>query len=254
MAGAALAQQGSNWIDPPAKSGASAAGGERAKGPAKPSTKAAAKPTRPEAESEASSRRETHRHDRARAAEMRRARRAAIRERAREHAHARTYVRTYADAARIDRPAPPPAASPARAEPDRRFSGWAVAARRLSLDYLDSVSAPSGTALAAAPHFYGSRVRFHGRTMSIGALMAEKRRFVRRWPERRYEPQGEPKVACDGPSATCLVRVVHDFTAVSPARGARSRGIAELTLTVDFSSGQPVIVAESSRVLSRAGA
>ena len=84
--------------------------------------------------------------------------------------------------------------------------------------------------------------------------MAEKRNFMRRWPERHYEPQGEPRVACDGASATCLVRVVHDFTAVSPARGARSQGVAELTLTVSFANGAPVIVSEASRVLSRAGA
>ena len=261
--GAALAQQGSNWVDPPAKSGASG-GSERAK----PAAKA---PPRFEAEPEAGSRahraaassaarresrrqdparqehaRQEHaRQDRSRAAEMRRARRAAIRERAR--------AENEANMARAERPAPPPARM-SRAEPDPRFSDWAVTARRLSLDYLDSVSAPNGAALAAAPRFYGGSVRFHGRTMSIGALMAEKRNFMRRWPERRYEPQGEPRVACDGASATCLVRVVHDFTAVSPARGARSQGVAELTLTVSFANGAPVIVSEASRVLSRAGA
>lgn len=261
--GAALAQQGSNWVDPPAKSGASG-GSERAK----PATKA---PPRFEAEPEAASRahraaaasaarresrrqdqarqenaRQEHaRQDRSRAAEMRRARRAAIRERAR--------AENDANLARAERPAPPPARM-SRAEPDPRFSDWAVTARRLSLDYLDSVSAPNGAALAAAPHFYGGSVRFHGRTLSIGALMAEKRNFMRRWPERHYEPQGEPRVACDGASATCLVRVVHDFTAVSPARGARSQGVAELTLTVSFANGAPVIVSEASRVLSRAGA
>ncbi len=253
VTGSALAQ-GSNWIDPPAKSD-SAAGGERRKGAEtsapETATRTAAKPARPEAEPEAphraaaTSRRETRRDDRARAAGMRRARRDAIRERARAQSRA----------ARIDRPAPSlPATSMARGEPDARFSDWAVTARRLSLDYLDSVSAPNGAMLADAPRFYGPQVRFFGRTMSLGALMAEKRSFVRRWPERRYEPQGEPKVACDGASATCQVRIVHDFTALSPARGARSQGLAELTLTVSFADGRPVIVSESSRVLSRAGA
>ena len=256
--GAALAQQGSNWVDPPAKSGASG-GSERAK----PATKA---PPRFEAEPEAASRahraaaasaarresrrqdqarQENARQDRSRAAEMRRARRAAIRERAR--------AENDANLARAERSAPPPARM-SRAEPDPRFSDWAVTARRLSLDYLDSVSAPNGAALAAEPRFYGGSVRFHGRTLSIGALMAEKRNFMRRWPERHYEAKGEPRVACDGASATCLVRVVHDFTAVSPARGARSQGVAELTLTVSFANGAPVIVSEASRVLSRAGA
>lgn len=255
--GAALAQSGSNWVDPPGKSGSSASEGERVKPAAKPSSKPG-----PRFEAEADgrthahrsaapspARRETRRHDRTRAAEMRRERRAAIRERAREQGQAHT-ARTERLA---ERPAPPPARM-ARSEPDPRFSDWAVTARRLSLDYLDSVSAPNGAMLASAPRFYGSTVRFHGRVMSIGALLAEKRRFARRWPERRYEPQVEPRVACDGASATCLVRVVHDFTAQSPTRGGRSQGVAELTLTVSFAGGPPVIVAESSRVLSRAGA
>ncbi|AMB44700.1 MULTISPECIES: hypothetical protein [Methylobacteriaceae] len=251
-AGGALAQQGSNWIDPPAKSGPAPAGGERAKPAAKSAPRFEAEPEaaprsrRAAAASHSPARRDMHRQDRTRAAEMRRARRAAIRERAREESHAHT--------ARMHRPAPPPAANMARAEPDPRFSDWAVAARRLSLGYLDSVSAPNGAMLSAAPRFYGSTVRFHGRVMTINALLSEKRRFALRWPERRYEPHGEPRIACDGPSGTCLVRIVHDFTAVSPARGARSQGVAELTLTVSFAGGAPVIVSESSRVLSRAGA
>jgi hypothetical protein len=251
--GTALAQSGSNWVDPPAKSDPAPAASERAKPAAKPGPRFEAEPeARARAHREAASppaRRETRRHDRTRAAEMRRARRAAIRERAREQEHTRTARTERA----LERPAPPPARM-VRSEPDPRFGDWAVTARRLSLDYLDSVSAPNGAMLASAPRFYGGPVRFHGRMMSLGALLAEKRRFARRWPERRYEPQGEPRVACDGQSATCQVRVVHDFTALSPSRGARSQGVAELTLTVSFAGGAPVIVSESSRVLSRAGA
>jgi hypothetical protein len=228
--GTALAQSGSNWVDPPAKSEPAPAASERAKPAAKPGPRFEAEPeARARAHREAASppaRRETRRHEHTRTARTERA---------------------------LERPAPPPARM-ARSEPDPRFGDWAVTARRLSLDYLDSVSAPNGAMLASAPRFYGGPVRFHGRMMSLGALLAEKRRFARRWPERRYEPQGEPRVACDGQSATCQVRVVHDFTALSPSRGARSQGVAELTLTVSFAGGAPVIVSESSRVLSRAGA
>ena len=221
--GVALAQQGSNWIDPPAKSDKPSAGSERAKPAAKPAERA-------ETEAASGSRRSM-------------AVAPARRERARELSSART--------ARSYRPALPATAPVARAEPDPRFSDWAVAAQRLSLDYLASVSAPNGAMLAAAPRFYDKRVVFYGRPLSVGGLMAEKQRFAQRWPERRYEAQGAPQVACDGPSATCVVRTIHDFTAISPARGARSRGVAELILTVSFASGRPVIVSETSRVLSR---
>ncbi|MGX5773288.1 hypothetical protein [Methylorubrum zatmanii] len=244
--GVALAQQGSNWIDPPAKSDKPSTGSERAKPAAKPAERTEAEAASGSASrrtTAAPARRQARRHDRSHAAESRRTRRAERRERARELSSART--------ARSYRPALPATAPVARAEPDPRFSDWAVAAQRLSLDYLASVSAPNGAMLAAAPRFYDNRVVFYGRPLSVGALMAEKQRFAQRWPERRYEAQGAPQVACDGPSATCVVRTVHDFTAISPARGARSRGVAELILTVSFAGGRPVIVSETSRVLSR---
>ncbi|MEE7473862.1 hypothetical protein MPAR168_15915 [Methylorubrum populi] len=251
----AQAQQSPNWVDPPAKSGSPGTGAERTKPAPEAGNRSEAAPDeaaetrRAAAPTRRSARRQERAYgrtaDRDHAAEAHRGRRAAIRERAR------------AQAARTHRPmspamTPPPAAL-ARSEPDPRFSDWAIAAQRLSLDYLASISAPNGAMLASAPRFYGGQVRFHGRNLAIPALMAEKRRFVRRWPERRYEPQGEPRVACDGPSATCLVRTVYDFTAVSPSRGARSQGVAELLLTVSFAGGRPVVVSESSRVLSRGG-
>lgn len=250
---AAQAQQSPNWVDPPAKSSAPAA--ERAKpAPAAPRSEApsveAAETRRASVPTRRSARRQERVHgrtaERPTTGIASRGRRAAIRERAR------------AQAARSPRPpaaavAAAPAPSLARGEPDLRFTDWAVAAQRLSLDYLASFSAPNGAMLASAPRFYGSQVRFHGRNLSMTALMSEKRRFARRWPERRYEPQGEPRVACDGASASCLVRTVYDFTATSPGRGARSQGVAELLLTVSFAGGRPVVIAESSRVLSRGG-
>lgn len=144
--------------------------------------------------------------------------------------------------------APPPGASEAR------FPEWASAAQRLTVDYLDSVSAPGGTMIAAAPRFYAERVNFHGRTLSLAALLAEKRRFVRRWPERRYEPQsGSLRTACSAQTATCVVHATFDFRAENPARGARSQGVSELVLTFAFRGERPVIVAETSRVLRRYG-
>ncbi|GLS43555.1 hypothetical protein GCM10007884_15400 [Methylobacterium brachythecii] len=136
--------------------------------------------------------------------------------------------------------------------PDPRFTDRAAQAQRLAGDYLDSVSSRNDAMLTSAPRFYGERVLFHGRTMSLAALMAEKRRFVRRWPERRYRLQeGATRTACDAARASCVVRTLFGFQAGSPARGARSQGLSELTLTVSFAGERPVIVSETSRVLRR---
>lgn len=254
------AQPAPGWVDPPAKAAE------------KPAAKPATEPAPLPAQAEAPARRETrstaanetpaaHRSARGtrRAGEERQARREAAREarEAREVNASEAEARTQRSA----RVAPPVFTPPreaqggnpgvARAESDPRFSGWAGTAQRLSEAYLDSVSSPGDEMVAAAPRFYGPQVRFHGRTMSLAALMAEKRRFVRRWPERRYDPQGEPRVSCNAATQSCLVRTVHDFTAASPGRGARSQGVGELMLTVSFASGRPVIVEEASRVLRR---
>lgn len=147
-----------------------------------------------------------------------------------------------------------PMASPA-IDSDARFPEWAIAATRLTERYLDTVSAPGDAMVSAAPRFYAERVRFHGRTVSLAALMAEKRRFVRRWPERHYATQGgTTRTACHAASATCVVRTTFDFRADNPARGVRSQGVSELTLTISFAGERPLIVAESSRVVRRYGA
>lgn len=149
---------------------------------------------------------------------------------------------------------------PARLEPRRAAresgraeGGRAVEARQLMIDYLRSISSSNAQTLAASSRFYGTRVTFHGRSMTQAALIAEKRRFLRRWPERRYEPQRDAmSVTCQ--DTTCRVRTVLGFQAASPARQARSRGVSELVLTVSFEGARPVIVSESSRVLRREAA
>jgi hypothetical protein len=89
--------------------------------------------------------------------------------------------------------------------------------------------------------------------MSARALLEEKRRFVQRWPERRYRPRPETMgVACGPGGETCTVRSVFDFTAVHPVRGRRSQGVATLELVVSFRGEErPVITAENSLVHGR---
>ena len=145
--------------------------------------------------------------------------------------------------------------TPAGAGPQTRFASAeppsgdrAAAARDLAKRYLAAVSGPGEAMVGAAPRFYGARVRFYGRPATLAAVIAEKRSFVRRWPERSYAPR-TIRTACDGDS--CTVRAVVDFRAASPQRGAVSRGAAELVLEVRFSGARPVIVAETGRVLRR---
>ena len=150
--------------------------------------------------------------------------------------------------------APPEAARPpvhAAWESDRKTLS-AQAAQALAAEYLDLWSAPNRLTLAATSSFYGSAVTFHGRERTIGSVLAEKRRFAERWPERTYRYRPETTmVACESDEARCTVWAIFDFSATGPGRGRRALGIGEHELVVSLSSGRPVIVSETSRVLHR---
>ena len=135
--------------------------------------------------------------------------------------------------------------SPAGASPEQ-------AARQLAVDYLDFWSAPNALTLEVMPDFYGSKVEFHGREMSAQALMEEKRRFVRRWPVRSYTARIDTlRASCQASGTICTVRGVFDFTAISPERGRRSQGAADLELQVSLAGERPTILSETSRVAAR---
>lgn len=148
-------------------------------------------------------------------------------------------------------PVPPPEIA-TRRPPERKGTAEIEAAEALAKAYLNTWSAPNGLTLKSTTGFYAPRVRFHGRMMSARALLEEKRRFVRRWPERSYRPRlSTMDTACASRRRICTVRSVFDFAAANPASGRRSEGIGTLELVVSFAGERPVIAAENSAVLGR---
>lgn len=148
-------------------------------------------------------------------------------------------------------PSPPPTVTDAREE---RRKARVQAAQNFTINYLNSWSAPNADALDATAELYAPRVLFHGRAMNVRSLLKEKRRFVRRWPERQYRPrEGTIQVACEPEDDVCAVQSLFDFSAANPRRDRRSQGIAALQLVISFMDDHPVISAESSMVLGRSG-
>jgi len=126
------------------------------------------------------------------------------------------------------------------------------AARDLAYEYLNLWSAPNRVTLASASSFYGSTVTFHGRTRTLGSVLAEKRWFAERWPDRTYRHRPETtQVTCEADGARCTVRSSFDFAARNRRNGHRSLGIGEHELVVSFSGDRPVITFENSRVVRR---
>jgi hypothetical protein len=156
---------------------------------------------------------------------------------------------------------PPPAAAPSApavaAQPlkdpdaDKR-SARASVAKNFAIDYLESWSASNDVALEATAAFYAPRVLFHGREVSMQRLFNEKRRFVRRWPERDYRPRPNAMgTVCNPAGEVCTVHAVFDFTASHPKRRRVSQGTGALQLIVHFIGDKPVIVAEHSTLLGQ---
>lgn len=253
VGGASAQQQGagsqSSWVDPPARSAPSAAAKSNPADQAKravPETEPVRQAAKPESADDGLPKSATTKSAATGSAATQDAvTRAAGPKRAAalERPHARQASPRHAAHPRrlADTPA---AVAPASAASGQR----AAVARALAANYLATVSSSGDTMVGAAPHFYGSRVRFYGHPVTLAGLVAEKRSFVQRWPERRYEPR-TIRTACD--AETCTIRTIVDFRTANPDRGAVSTGAAELVLEVSFAGTRPVIVGESGRVLHR---
>lgn len=149
-------------------------------------------------------------------------------------------------------PTPVTTARPKQDSPDDRREARAATAKRFAVDYLASWSAPNDSALESTAAFYAPRVLFHGREVSMKRLFDEKRRFVKRWPERDYRPREDGVgTTCNSAGEICTVHAVFDFTASHPRRRRVSQGTGALQLVVHFIGDRPVIVAEHSTLLGQ---
>ena len=118
--------------------------------------------------------------------------------------------------------------------------------------YLEAWSTSGGAVSGDVQDFYGPRVSFYGRFVDRSGLYAEKRRFARRWPIRRYEHRpGTMTVSCVPETKACLVRSIIDWRASAPARGAVSRGASRFELGIGFAGPKPVVLFERGQVIGR---
>jgi hypothetical protein len=134
----------------------------------------------------------------------------------------------------------------------KRSSSQQQDAQSLAVDYLNLWSASNRQTLQTTPYFYNSSVLFHGKRMSFRALLAEKRRFVQRWPDRNYQYRpGTMKLQCRSDGSTCTVQSTFDFEAANSKLDRHARGVGTHELVVSFAGERPVIISESSRVMRR---
>jgi curved DNA-binding protein CbpA len=95
---------------------------------------------------------------------------------------------------------------------------------------------------------YADQVSYYGSVKSREAVLQDKRRFLERWPERRYELRPN-SITAQCKADVCRVRGLLDWRARSSARAASASGMAQFEYEVVLSDGAFRIFSESSSVL-----
>lgn len=118
--------------------------------------------------------------------------------------------------------------------------------------YLAIWSMNNTTPIAGVPYMYGPTVTFYGQRYTQDMLIAEKRRAIRQWPNRRYlHRPGSMKVTCNLPAQKCAARSIIDFEVSNTARATGKSGSARFDLGVSFAESRPRILYEGGSLNRR---
>jgi hypothetical protein len=114
--------------------------------------------------------------------------------------------------------------------------------------YFEKWSASNAVALSFVDEVFPDHIVYFNKTLTHAALMDAKRRFVERWPERRFVARPDTlKVTCDA-QHFCTVWGLVDWTCRSPQRRDYATGTSQFSLQLQ--DGQAV-VSENGFVVSR---
>jgi hypothetical protein len=108
-------------------------------------------------------------------------------------------------------------------------------------------------ALEQVQKAYRGKIDYYGKETVLSAVLADKRAYFRRWPERYYRViPGSISVKCG--FATCIVSGVYEWSVRSYARNKQASGTASFQYVLDaqFADDYGFLVqSEFSKVISR---
>jgi uncharacterized caspase-like protein len=144
--------------------------------------------------------------------------------------------------------APPPSPSPQTGNAGALDSR----ARAFVEDYMRRTEGQTEQVLAFVRNSFGAEIRYYGKVVPNAQVVEEKRRYLTRWPQRRYRLKPETmRVQCDEARATCLMSGELDYDVRDPRAARASSGAATYELRVVFTQAGPKVVEESGRTLAR---
>jgi hypothetical protein len=99
---------------------------------------------------------------------------------------------------------------------------------------------------------YADQVLFYGKLMTRDAIILEKRKFVERWPQRKYQVRpGTLAVNCDEGGRACRAEAILDWQVANSARRSSRAGTATASYAIASRGGTLVITEENGSVVSR---
>jgi hypothetical protein len=90
-----------------------------------------------------------------------------------------------------------------------------------------------------------------GKPMRREAILAEKQRYLERWPDRELGGGHGPRDRLRRGNSECVIRDVCDFENASAERADRGAGRFAYTYKVRFAAGSAQILSEDSNVTAR---
>lgn len=116
--------------------------------------------------------------------------------------------------------------------------------------YFSAASSYGASALAFYRKVYPPWLKYYNRRFTASAALADKERFLELWPQRRYKLRaGSANVSCE--ASICHFTGVVDWEERNVWRRERRSGVAKYALDISFLNGTPLVLMESSRILSQ---
>ncbi|MEI4480655.1 MULTISPECIES: S1C family serine protease [unclassified Phyllobacterium] len=137
---------------------------------------------------------------------------------------------------------------PPLAKPSVSTTAAETMAKDFIVSYHEALSSDNASALKFMQRAYSSSVSYYGKYLSKQAVLAEKQKFMERWPNRNYVVQPDSvTVVCSATS--CHLEALVDWQAGSPARKSTPSGVASIAIDWDSFSG--MITSETSSVIKQ---
>ncbi|RUV49056.1 hypothetical protein EOB77_21200 [Mesorhizobium sp. M7A.F.Ca.MR.228.00.0.0] len=102
-------------------------------------------------------------------------------------------------------------------------------------------------AIAQVQTSYAGIVDYYGKPTDLNSIIADKRSYFQRWPERGYNLHDESVIVTCA-NERCMVSGTYDWVVRSLPRHKQAKGVARFSYTIAIGPN-PKIIAETSKVM-----